>query len=123
MAAVRSRDTRPEKVVRSILHALGLRFRLHQASLPGSPDIVLARHRAIVFVHGCFWHSHSCPRGKPPNSRREFWLPKLAKNRARDKLQVKALRKLGWRVLVIWECQTKDHTQLTERLMRWIDSK
>lgn len=119
MAAVRSRDTKPEKTVRSVLHALGLRFRLHQASLPGTPDIVLKRHGAIVLVHGCFWHGHDCPRGRAPSTHQEFWLPKLAGNRARDDRQVKELNSLGWRVLIVWECETKDVPALTHRLERW----
>lgn len=119
MAAVRSRDTAPEVLVRSILHSLGLRFRLHQTSLPGSPDIVLRRYRAVIFVHGCFWHGHDCRRGKPPASRTEFWLPKLAGNRARDERQVKELKSLGWRVLTVWECETEDALKLTRRLARW----
>jgi DNA mismatch endonuclease (patch repair protein) len=116
MAAVRSRDTKPERTVRSVLHSLGLRFRLHRASLPGTPDIVLKRHRTIVFVHGCFWHGHDCPKGRAPTSRREFWLPKVARNRARDERQVKELEALGWRVLTVWECETKDKDALARRL-------
>jgi DNA mismatch endonuclease, patch repair protein len=117
MAAVRGRDTAPELLVRSCLHRLGLRFR--DTGLPGSPDIVLKRHGAVVLVHGCFWHGHDCPRGRPPTTREEFWLPKLARNRARDRQQVYSLRALGWRVLVVWECETKDETRLNRRLRRW----
>jgi DNA mismatch endonuclease, patch repair protein len=119
MAAVRGRDTTPERAVRSALHALGLRFRLHQASLPGSPDIVLRRHQTVVLVHGCFWHGHDCPRGKVPSTRPDFWLPKLAGNRQRDGRQVKELQALGWRVLVVWECETKDQANLSRRLAKW----
>jgi DNA mismatch endonuclease (patch repair protein) len=119
MAAVRSGNTKPEFIVRRLLHSLGLRFRLHQAALPGSPDIVLKRHGAVVLVHGCFWHGHNCPRGKVPSSRPEFWLPKLAGNRRRDERQLKELRMLGWRVLTIWECETKDEAKLLRRLARW----
>jgi DNA mismatch endonuclease (patch repair protein) len=118
MAAVRSRNTAPEMLVRSILHAIGLRFRLHQISLPSSPDIVLKRHRTIVLVHGCFWHGHSCRRGKQPTSRPEFWGAKLAGNRARDERQIKELKALGWRVLIVWECETVDALKLTRRLVR-----
>jgi DNA mismatch endonuclease, patch repair protein len=118
MAAVRSHDTKPEKVVRSILHSLGLRFRLHQRSLPGSPDIVLRRHGAVVLVHGCFWHGHECRRGKMPSSRQDFWIPKLAGNRERDARQVRELNALGWRVLTIWECEVKDVAKLSRRLAR-----
>lgn len=123
MAAVRRRDTAPEVLVRSYMHRMGLRFRLHDTSLPGSPDIILRRHNTVVFVHGCFWHGHSCPRGNAPSTRQEFWLPKLIRNRKRDQLQVQSLRDLGWRVLVVWECQTKDGTRLVRRLRRWFRRK
>jgi len=118
MAAVRSRDTNPERVVRRILHTLGLRFRLHQADLPGKPDIVLRRHATVVLVHGCFWHGHDCARGKLPSSRREFWLPKLEGNRLRDVRQRSQLQTLGWRVVTVWECQTIDEGALRRRLAR-----
>ena len=116
MAAVRGRDTTPEMVVRSMLHRLGLRFRLHDRSLPGTPDIVLAKHATVVLVHGCFWHGHACARGKAPSSRVEFWNTKLQKNRARDRRQVRALRSLGWRVLTVWECETIKKDRLVSRL-------
>lgn len=119
MAAVRSQNTKPERTVRRVLHSLGLRIRLHEASLPGSPDIVLKRHSAVVFVHGCFWHGHDCPRGAAPSARTEFWLPKLAGNRQRDERQVKELKSLGWRVITIWECETRDEAKLARRLARW----
>jgi DNA mismatch endonuclease, patch repair protein len=122
MAAVRRRDTVPEVRVRSCLHSIGLRFRLHDNRLPGSPDVTLRRHNAVVFVHGCFWHGHDCPRGKAPSTRQEFWLPKLIRNRERDQQQLRSLRDLGWRVLVVWECETKDRTRLTRRLERWFRS-
>ena len=118
MATVRSRDTAPEILVRSILHFLGLRFRLHQAYLPGSPDIVLKRHLTVIFVHGCFWHGHSCRKGKPPASNKQFWLPKLEANRARDVRAAKELRSLGWRVLTVWECETANTITLARRLKR-----
>jgi DNA mismatch endonuclease, patch repair protein len=121
MAAVRSRDTEPELVVRKLLHGMGLRFRLHQGSLPGTPDIVLKRHNAVVFVHGCFWHGHTCSRGKVPTSNTEFWLSKLACNKTRDAEQKKKLRGLGWRVLVVWECETRKQVKLKKRLARWFD--
>lgn len=119
MAAVPSRNTKPEKVVRSVLHSLGFRFRLHQKSLPGSPDIVLKRHNAVILVHGCFWHGHDCRRGKMPSTQQEFWIPKLVGNRERDARQAKELRALGWRVLTIWECEAKDEAKLSERLTHW----
>ncbi|MBW0451244.1 DNA mismatch endonuclease Vsr [Paraburkholderia phenoliruptrix] len=118
MAAVRSYNTKPELAVRSALHAMGLRFRLHQRSLPGSPDIVLKRHSTVIFVNGCFWHGHRCPKGRPPASRPEFWLPKLERNRERDRNAISELRKLGWRVVTVWECQTVDAGNLTQLLSR-----
>ena len=119
MAAVRSRDTKPERLVRSTLHALGLRFRLYKRELPGSPDLVLKRHNAVVFVHGCFWHGHDCGRGKVPATRQDFWLPKLLSNRERDTTQVQQLKALGWRVLIVWECEAKDVAKLSHRLAHW----
>jgi DNA mismatch endonuclease, patch repair protein len=121
MAAIRSHDTKPEKVVRSLLHSLGLRFRLHQRALPGSPDIVLKRHSAVVFVHGCFWHAHDCGRGKIPKTRRGFWSAKFESNRKRDVRQAKELKALGWRVLTIWECETNNEAKLSRRLARWFN--
>lgn len=119
MAAVRGRDTAAELRVRSLLHSLGLRFRVHKAGLPGTPDIVLKRHHVVVMVHGCFWHGHSCKRGKPPSSNTEFWLPKLERNRQRDAEQKRALRALGWRVLVVWECEITKPERLRRRLAKW----
>nr|WP_093161657.1 DNA mismatch endonuclease Vsr [Variovorax sp. YR216] len=118
MAAVRSKNTEIEQTVRSILHGLGLRFRLHDKALPGSPDIVLRRHATVVMVHGCFWHGHGCSRGKPPSSRSDFWLPKLQGNRRRDRRNADALRRLGWRVITVWECESKNRAKLEHRLAR-----
>jgi DNA mismatch endonuclease (patch repair protein) len=103
MSSIRSKDTGPELAVRSYLHAAGLRFRLHRANLPGKPDIVLPRHRAVVFVHGCFWHGHEgC--FSPPRTRAQWWAEKIARNRARDEAAETALARSGWRVFVVWEC-------------------
>lgn len=118
MAAVRSSDTTPERTVRSILHRLGLRFRLHQKALPGTPDIVLKRHATVVFVHGCFWHGHDCPRGKAPTTRPEFWIPKLRRNRERDLASLSRLRDQGWRVLTVWECELRAPARLSRRLAK-----
>lgn len=105
MAAIRGKHTRPEMVVRRALHALGLRYRLH-ARLPGRPDLVFPKHRAVLFVHGCFWHRHTCANGRvTPRTRAEFWKAKLTGNAERDRRNRHALRKAGWRVLVIWECE------------------
>lgn len=116
MASVRSVDTAPERGVRSILHRLGLRFRLHQRTLAGTPDLVLRRHCTVVFVHGCFWHGHDCARGRAPATRLEFWLPKLERNRERDQENVKRLQAEGWRVLTVWECELRDSERLRRRL-------
>ncbi|WP_307614393.1 very short patch repair endonuclease [Variovorax boronicumulans] len=119
MAAVRGRDTGPELAVRKMLHGLGLRFRLHRPGLPGTPDIVLPRHYSVVLVHGCFWHGHTCPRGRVPSSNTAFWLSKLGRNKKRDAEQAKALRALGWRVFIVWECETKEPQRLRRRLAKW----
>jgi len=117
MSRVRGRDTVPEKTVRSAIHRMGYRFRLHVCTLPGNPDIVLPRHRRVVFVHGCFWHGHKgCPRGQRPTSRTEFWDAKLQGNIDRDVKNLRALRHLDWKPLVIWECQTKNPAQLRLKL-------
>jgi DNA mismatch endonuclease, patch repair protein len=104
MSRVRGKNTEPELVVRRGLHSKGLRFRLHRKDLPGSPDIVLTRYRCVVFVHGCFWHGHDCPRRKLPSTRTEFWAAKIGANKARDARDVSRLVASGWRVIVVWEC-------------------
>jgi DNA mismatch endonuclease (patch repair protein) len=117
MAKIRGANTKPELVVRSYLHRQGLRFRLHGRKLPGRPDIVLPKFNALVFVHGCFWHRHpNCRYAYSPKSRTGFWTQKFVENVARDRQNVDALQAAGWRVFVIWECETKsiDHlAQLT----------
>lgn len=106
MAGIRSRNTKPELLVRRHLHSKGLRYRLHVGGLPGTPDIVLAKFNTVVFVHGCFWHQHKrCRFAATPTSNRGFWKNKLAANVIRDRRAVAALRRAGWRVLVLWECQ------------------
>ena len=118
MARIRSVDTRPEIAVRRLLHAMGYRFRLHRRDLPGKPDIVLPRHRLAIFVHGCFWHQHAgCRLASRPKTRQDYWTPKLAGNVARDEAAQAALRKLGWRVEVIWECDARDPVRLQERVI------
>src|SRR5262245_6705002 len=108
MSQIRSRDTRPERIVRSVLHHLGLRFRLH-VQLPGRPDVVLSRHRTVVVVHGCFWHRHAgCKFAYTPKSNRSFWQRKFHENVLRDRRTSRAMRRLGWRVITVWECQTVD---------------
>lgn len=116
MRSVRRRDTGPEMLVRKICHAMGLRYRLHQKALPGTPDLVFPRHRTIIFVNGCFWHGHHCRKGRLPKTRRNFWVPKIQHNRKRDAKVVKRLRARGWRVLTIWECETKNLERVRVRL-------
>jgi DNA mismatch endonuclease (patch repair protein) len=121
MQAVKSKDTRPELVTRRLLHAMGYRFRLHRKDLPGRPDIVLPKHRKVIFVHGCFWHAHGCPKGQPPKSRPDYWLPKLEANVRRDDSKINDLRAMGWKILIIWQCETRDHAVLAERLQQFVD--
>src|SRR5579859_3891243 len=117
MSKVRARNTRPEIAVRRILHGLGYRFRLHRVDLPGKPDIVLPRHKTVIFVHGCFWHRHAnCKKTTTPELNQEFWLAKFDANKRRDRRVRAALRRAQWRVLVIWECETNDLQRLTSRL-------
>jgi len=119
MAAVRSRDTTPEKFVRSLIHRLGYRFRLHCKDLPGRPDIVLPRHRAVVFVHGCFWHAHRCKAGdRLPATNTEFWRNKRNQNVIRDRTAIGRLRRFGWRVLIVWECETKNAVTIADKVKR-----
>lgn len=119
MSRIRSRNTKPEMIVRRMLTAAGLRYRLHRAGLPGKPDIVLGPRRTLIFVHGCFWHQHpGCREATMPTGNREFWLAKLTGNAARDQRHRTALRKLGWRVIVIWECETRQPERLQKRLAR-----
>lgn len=109
MQAVKGRDTKPEWALRRRLHALGFRYRLHDRTLPGKPDLVLPRWRAAVFVHGCFWHGHDCPRGaRRPATNRAYWEAKIARNQARDAAAEERLRAMGYRVLTVWECELKD---------------
>jgi DNA mismatch endonuclease (patch repair protein) len=113
MARVRGKNTAPELAVRRTLHAMGLRFRLHRKDLPGKPDIVLTRHRLVIFVHGCFWHRHSeCRRASVPQTRRNFWSTKFKATMNRDKVQSDLLNAAGWKVLTIWECEVKDPQQI-----------
>jgi DNA mismatch endonuclease (patch repair protein) len=106
MRSVKSTDTKPEMAVRRFVYHLGYRYRLHQKSLPGKPDLVFPRLRKIIFVHGCFWHGHTCARGsRIPKSNRDYWVAKIARNRERDRLSQKLLRTQGWEVYIAWECQ------------------
>ena len=117
MSRIRGRDTGPERVVRSLLHRMGFRFRLHRADLPGRPDIVLPKYRTVILVHGCFWHRHrGCRYAYVPKSRKDFWTRKFARNVERDKEVRQLLRKAGWKLLVVWECETADPDGLAFRL-------
>lgn len=117
MARIRSRNTRPEKMVRSLLHRMGYRFRLHSKSLPGHPDVVLPRYHTALFVHGCFWHRHrGCEYATTPKTRTHFWTKKFKANAVRDRRVIRELRQLEWHVLVVWECELRDVTALATRL-------
>ncbi|HEV2417302.1 MAG TPA: DNA mismatch endonuclease Vsr [Terriglobia bacterium] len=121
MSRIRGRDTHPEKIVRSILHRLGYRFRLNRRDLPGKPDIVLPKHHTVVMVHGCFWHRHPrCRLAYTPKSNKPFWIRKFDQNVARDRKIARALRRERWRVIVVWECQVDEPARLKTRLDRVI---
>jgi len=123
MSRIHPKDTNPELIVRKLLHSLGYRYRLHDARLPGKPDIVFPGKNKVIFVHGCFWHLHQgCPNVRFPKSRLEFWRPKLEGNAARDRESLKKLQDIGWDVYVIWECETIDEEILKERLVRYMES-
>src|ERR1019366_2504407 len=112
MSRIRSRNTKPELIVRKALHAAGLRYRLHRKDLLGHPDIVFPSRRVAVFVDGCFWHQHGCRLSHIPASRQEYWVPKLARNRQRDEMNRQSLSQSGWRVLSVWECEARDSVRL-----------
>ena len=120
MRQVKSVDTKPEMVVRKLLHAAGYRYRLHGSKLLGKPDLVFRARRKVIFVHGCFWHGHGCKIGRLPKSRLDFWGPKLARNQERDLETTRALEAEGWGVLVVWQCDLKDPAQLTARLLNFL---
>ncbi len=121
MSRIRSRDTSPEMIVRRLVHGMNYRFRLHVVSLPGKPDIVLPRLKRIIEVRGCFWHQHpGCIDSHIPKSRIQYWRPKLERNQRRDKENGRLLRKLGWKVLIVWECETKSIARLSRRLDRFL---
>lgn len=117
MQAIRSSDTKPELRVRRYLHKQGFRFTTHCVRLPGKPDLALPKYRRVVFVHGCFWHAHGCSRSTWPKSRQDYWLPKLRRTQQRDREHINTLRRLGWKVTVVWECQSRSHSGL-RRLFR-----
>jgi DNA mismatch endonuclease, patch repair protein len=120
MARIKSKNTTLELRVRSLLHRLGYRFRLHRRDLPGTPDIIFPGKRSVIFIHGCFWHGHTCLKGALPTSNSEFWKAKISKNIDRDKRTLSELKALGWRVLVVWQCDTKRLESLQERLVEFL---
>jgi DNA mismatch endonuclease, patch repair protein len=123
MSRVTGRNTKPEIVVRKIVHSLGFRFRLHRKDLPGKPDLVLPRHRKIIFVNGCFWHGHSkCRRSKLPSSNIEFWRAKIARNKSRDLEVTRSLREIGWEILVVWQCEIVQRDHLLSKLHSFLDN-
>ncbi|MGQ0644124.1 MAG: very short patch repair endonuclease [Elusimicrobiota bacterium] len=124
MSLVKAKNTKPEIIVRRIVSAMGLRYRLHSGKLPGRPDLVFSRARRVIFVHGCFWHRHiGCARCRMPKSRRHFWKPKLLRNRLRDEANRKELRKLKWSTQVIWECETDNIPALEKKLARILPTR
>lgn len=123
MSRVRSKDTGPEMLVRRLVFSMGYRYRLHVKDLPGRPDLVFRPRRKVILVNGCFWHRHrGCALARLPKSREEFWIPKLEANRERDEKNKRALRKAGWKVLTIWECQLGDIGRLRHRIGRFLDA-
>jgi DNA mismatch endonuclease (patch repair protein) len=120
MRAIRSKGMQPELKVRSLVHTLGYRFRLHRKDLPGKPDLVFGPRRKVIFVHGCFWHSHNCKTSHAPKSNREYWVPKLERNKTRDGRDIETLKISGWQCLVIWECETRNEELLRKRLTAFL---
>lgn len=123
MARIRSKNTNPERIVRSILHRLGFRFRLHTYDLPGKPDIVLPRHRKIILVHGCFWHGHSCALASKPKSNQDYWVEKIKANRKRDIRVKRNLIKQGWLIMQLWECEIRRGTRLVKDLKAFMRAR
>ena len=121
MSRIRNRDTKPEKVVRSVIHNLGYRYRLHKPDLPGRPDIVLVRHRKVIDVHGCFFHMHDCKYGSVvPVTNEEFWRTKRLSNVERDRRNIRELRRAGWKVLIVWECETRNVAKVAKRIEKFL---
>jgi DNA mismatch endonuclease (patch repair protein) len=122
MRAVKSKNTAPEILIRKLVHSLRYRFQLYRSDLPGKPDLAFPKLRSVIFVHGCFWHGHHCARGdRVPKTNRSYWINKIASNKARDRRSIRALRKLGWQPLVVWECQMRDSDRLTDRIRSFLD--
>jgi len=122
MRRIRSKDMRPQLAVRSLVHKMGYRCRLHRKDLPGKPDMVFASRQKVIFVHGCFWHSHGCKYAHTPKSNLEYWMPKLERNRARDTKTTELLKEFGWKTLVVWECETKNQENIKKQLVSFLNS-
>jgi DNA mismatch endonuclease (patch repair protein) len=128
MASVKSKNTAPELNIRKALFARGLRYRLHNKNLPGSPDLVFPKHKAVIFIHGCFWHNHDCKHGKMPATNQEFWERKIQTNVERDLKNIKALKLIGWRIKVIWSCSLKNKKELRSEsgireIINWLKNR
>jgi DNA mismatch endonuclease (patch repair protein) len=121
MQSVRSKDTKPELAIRRLVFELGYRYRLHRKDLPGTPDLAFIARRQVIFVHGCFWHGHNCPRGaRTPKANRDYWTQKILRNRLRDKAHQLKLKARGWRGLIIWECELKRPLRARARLVKFL---
>lgn len=124
MQKIRSKDMKPEMAIRKLVHSLGYRYRLHGKILPGKPDLVFASRKKVIFVNGCFWHQHKkagCSDARLPKSNLDFWLPKLERTQQRDKEHIKTLKEMGWKVLIIWECQIKDINHIKKKIIKFLD--
>jgi DNA mismatch endonuclease (patch repair protein) len=120
MAAIKGKDTKPEKLLRSLLHKAGYRFRKNYPSLPGKPDVAFTKKKKVIFMHGCFWHNHGCPNGMMPRSRTSYWHPKLLANKQRDKRNIRKLQRAGWSVMVVWECQILETDLLFKKITKFL---
>ena len=120
MSRIRNADTKPEMIVRRIVHAMGYRYRLHSSDLPGHPDLVFRPRKKVIFVHGCFWHQHGCRQYRQPRTNRSFWMPKLQKNKKRDIMNQNKLRAMGWKFFIIWECELQDSEKLKNRICQFL---
>ncbi|WP_211464746.1 very short patch repair endonuclease [Collimonas silvisoli] len=121
MRAIRGKNTTPEIIVRKLVFSLGYRYRLHGGNLSGKPDLVFPGRRRVIFIHGCFWHYHNCSKGKPPKSNLDYWLPKLKENRRRDVRNQKSILSIGWKFLVIWQCELSDTVQLKKKIIDFLE--
>lgn len=125
MRRIKSKGMKPELMVRSLVHKMGYRFRLHRKDLPGKPDLVFGPKKKVIFVHGCFWHGHGigCPDARQPKSNQTYWSPKLLRNKERDASHVAALEQGGWKVLTLWECELKEQDKVRERIRRFLGKR